>query len=256
MEKRRQIGHNIFSLVVLASVWSSSDKGVGDVDFDRANWGNLSSNIDFLEKTRVLDTARRILEIGCGQCQLMLKLKKDGHEVTAIDAEREVVAAAPTELDVRLADGSDLPFADNSFEVVLSFDVIEHIPDTNAHLAEVRRVLKPGGYYLLQTPNKWTNIPFEMVRWSTRYGVRRMFDFLKPPQHCSLHSYWQLKRRMRDNGFTIRFYDIPVVNEYFVDKVQTYLGKTGAAVLKVANPDKLPLPLRTNFYVKLQPVSK
>ena len=222
---------------------------------DRINWGNLTSNIEFLDQTGLLETSRCILEIGCGRCQLILKLKADGHDVVAIDADQEVVDAAPAGLDVCLAEGSELPFEDDSFNLVLSFDVIEHIPDTDAHLTEVRRVLKPGGHYLLQTLNKWTNIPFEMVRWSTTYGVRRMFDFLKPPEHCALHSYRQLKRRMRDNDFSIRFYDIPVVNDYFTDKVRKYLGSPGVAVLKVINPDKLPIPMRTNFYVKVQPAT-
>lgn len=232
------------------------DRGTLSADCDRTNWGNLTSNVEFLEQTGLLSTPQRILEIGCGRCQLMLKLTEDGHDMVAIDAEREVVDAAPAGFDVRLAEGSNLPFSDNSFDIVMSFDVIEHIPDTDAHLNEVRRVLKPGGHYLLQTPNKWTNIPFEMVRWSTTYGVRRTFDFLKPPQHCALHSYRQLNRRMRDNGFSIQFYDIPVVNDYFVSKIRAYLGGAGVRALKILNPDKLPIPMRTNFYVNARAIVK
>ena len=60
---------------------------------------------------------------------------------------------------------SDLPFDDDCFDVVLSFDVFEHIPEPDQHLREVARVLKPNGCYLLQTPNKWTNSVFETIRW-------------------------------------------------------------------------------------------
>ena len=74
------------------------------------------------------------------------------------------------------------------FDLVLSFDVIEHIPDTERHLLEVRRVLKPGGSYLLQTPNKWTNSIFETIRWRSVSKWR--------VDHCSLHTYRQLRQRL------------------------------------------------------------
>ncbi len=50
--------------------------------------------------------------------------------------------------------GHTLPFPDASFDVVISFDVFEHIAESDAHLREVGRVLVPGGRYLLQTPEQ------------------------------------------------------------------------------------------------------
>ena len=160
--------------------------------------------------------------------------------------------AAHLELDIRVAEGSELPFGDAEFDLVLSFDVFEHIPNSDRHLAEVRRVLKPRGHYLLQTPNKWTNIPFEIVRWSSTHGIRRTFDFLKPPEHCALHSYRELRTRFAAHGYQIKFHDVKVVNDYFLKKVHSYLGLFGVVSLKLVNPDRLPPPLRTNFYVEAQ----
>jgi hypothetical protein len=44
------------------------------------------------------------------------------------------------------------------------------------------------------------------------------------------------------------------VNDYFVEKVRSHLGRFGVLSLKVVNPDRLPQPLRTNFYVQAQKV--
>ena len=56
--------------------------------------------------------------------------------------------------------------------------------------------------------------------------------------------------RNRAHGFEVRFFDIPVVNDFFRNKVRNYLGSAGVELLKVANPDRLPRPLRTNFYLE------
>jgi SAM-dependent methyltransferase len=224
------------------------------LDLHRTNWGNLSANIDFLTRTGLLQEPRRVLEIGCGQGRLLQILHDAGHIAAGIDLAQEALDRCPSGLDVRVAEGTQLPFGAAAFDLVLSFDVFEHIPDSDRHLAEVRRVLKPGGHYLLQTPNKWTNIPFEIVRWSSTRGIRRTFDFLKPPEHCALHSYRELKRRLTANHFEVKFYDVKVVNDYFSEKVRSYLGQIGVLSLKVINPDRLPRPLRTNFYVQARKV--
>jgi SAM-dependent methyltransferase len=125
---------------------------------------------------------------------------------------------------------------------VLSFDVFEHIRDSNGHLREVGRVLVPGGRYLLQTPNKWTNTIFETLRWRSFTSWR--------PDHCALHTLGQLRRRFDRHGFDVRFHDVPVVTDFFRRKIAHYLGAPGLVALKVVNPDRLPMRLRTNFYVE------
>jgi SAM-dependent methyltransferase len=52
------------------------------------------------------------------------------------------------------ADGCALPFDDASFDLILSFHVLEHIPDDIAAMREMRRVLKPGGLLLVQVPRR------------------------------------------------------------------------------------------------------
>jgi len=62
-------------------------------------------------------------------------------------------------------DATNLDFPDRSFDAVTMFDVIEHIPDDRRALAEAFRVLRPGGYLLLSTPNENWRFPY--------YGVMK-----------------------------------------------------------------------------------
>jgi SAM-dependent methyltransferase len=94
----------------------------------------------------------RILDLGCGV----------GHSYHLL-APRETVgvdidAAALTgqERETHVADMRDLPFPDDDFDGVLSVQSIEHVPDPERVLAEVRRVLRPAGTAVFATPNRLT----------------------------------------------------------------------------------------------------
>ncbi len=206
--------------------------------------GNFEANLEFLGRAFPLSKDHRILEIGSGTGALLNYLYRTGFDIRGINTDQQEIDASRTmygELPYENMSGEAMQFPDESFDVVLSFDVFEHIPDSDRHLREIWRVLKPAGHYLLQTPNKWTNLPFEVFR---NRSVSAVLE-----DHCSLHNYWQLRRRFERNGFDVRFFRIPVVNDFFKTKVRSYLGRPGIAMLKIVNPDRLPLPLRTNFYV-------
>ena len=102
-------------------------------------------------------------------------------------------------------------------------------------------MLKSGGIYALQTPNKWTNAVFETIR-HCGFGWR--------DDHCSLHTRKALHKRMEAHDFTVEFYNIPVVNDYFRQKVRHYLPVIGPAMLYIINPDTLPDSLKTNIYAR------
>jgi ubiquinone/menaquinone biosynthesis C-methylase UbiE len=95
---------------------------------------------------------QKVLEIGVGMGADYLEWLKAGAKATGIDmsaasierARRRCVAAGLTP-DLRVADAEDLPFADESFDVVYSYGVMHHSPDTEQCLREAWRVLKPGG---------------------------------------------------------------------------------------------------------------
>jgi SAM-dependent methyltransferase len=208
-------------------------------------FGNAEANLRFLEAAGALTPGTEVLEIGTGTGGMLNALLRRGLRARGVEINPALIADSRKwygELPVQMVTDVTLPFQDAAFDLVLSFDVLEHIRNSDAHLTEVSRVLRPGGRYLIQTPSKWPNTVFETIRWKS---FTRWRD-----DHCALHTPEQLRRRLGAHGFAVRFFDVPVVNEFFRSKVRRHLGWPGTALLTLANPDRLPVKWRTNLYVQ------
>lgn len=99
-----------------------------------------------------------VLDLGCGDGAFAAELVAAGAHVTAADVAGEALRRAAARLEgsdavvVALAEGEDLPFAEDAFDVVWAGEVLEHVADVTGLLAEVRRVLRWGGRLLATTP--------------------------------------------------------------------------------------------------------
>jgi SAM-dependent methyltransferase len=83
------------------------------------------------------------------------------------------VDIAPTDATTVVADATHMPFADGCAQYVVSFDVIQHIPDSMAVLSEVARVLRPGGLFVLAFPFNYCECDVVDFRRWTLAGMRR-----------------------------------------------------------------------------------
>lgn len=90
---------------------------------------------------------RRILEVGCGWGELAEWIARDtGAEVVATDlSPRMVELSRQRGLDAQLADVQHLPFDDGTFDAAVAAWMLYHVPDLDRGLAELARVLRPGG---------------------------------------------------------------------------------------------------------------
>ncbi|MHC4633391.1 MAG: class I SAM-dependent methyltransferase, partial [Planctomycetota bacterium] len=201
-------------------------------------YGNLQTNLEFLAQTDLLRPNYKILEIGCGIGSIVVELAKQGYDITGSDISHEAIAYGlkkygDIQLEVQAAE--TLQYENETFDIVLSFDLFEHIAQIDRHISEVFRVLRPGCYYMFQTPNKYSNIIFETLQ--TRTLQWRHY-------HPSLHSPGQLRRRLSRHGFEARFIKMNPINEFTIKKLKK-LGPLGD-IIKRIDFHRMPLVLQTN----------
>ena len=111
-------------------------------------------DVDFQAAAARLAAPRRFLDIGCATGMLIESMRKEGWEVRGVIC-RESAEYGKARRGVDIFPGTleEARFADGTFGAVHFSHLIEHVPDPRSFLGEVKRILAPGGYALITTPN-------------------------------------------------------------------------------------------------------
>jgi len=97
---------------------------------------------------------KEVAEIGCGTGLLLERFARFASHAKGVDLSPGMLEKASERgLDVSLGSATELPWADDSFDVACSFKVLAHVPDIDVALREMTRVVRPGGYVLAEFYN-------------------------------------------------------------------------------------------------------
>jgi SAM-dependent methyltransferase len=121
---------------------------------------------------------RRVLDFGCGTGYGTHRVALGCASIVGVDVSGEAISFAGRRYradnlsfhEIVPVEEAPLPFADGSFDVVLSFQVIEHAPDALLYLAEAKRVLTEDGLLILATPDRTTRLLRRQRPWN-RYHL-------------------------------------------------------------------------------------
>lgn len=141
-----------------------------------------------LETRARLPSPARVLDLGCGTGGFLVELGRLG-PATGVDFAPRALELCRSRGLRRLAraDGQRLPFADASFDLVTALDVIEHLDDDRAALREIVRVLRPGGFAVL-------NVPAFRFLWSAKDELNH---------HRRRYRLPELRDRAREAGLRV-----------------------------------------------------
>lgn len=195
---------------------------------------NLKKRLALMASCKPLE-GTRILDCGCGSGQYVLGLLDAGADAWGVEYEEEHVlqfrAQNPSYAErVSQANVEQLPFGDAEFDAVLLNEVLEHVPDDSQGLRETLRVLKPGGWLFVFSPNR--AYPFEAHGVFLGQSERRVphympfIPYIPIPLGSKVFRYWarnywpgELRKLITDAGFEI------VRNDYVWQTFENISGK-------------------------------
>lgn len=160
---------------------------------------------------------KRVLDFGCGNGAQTLAFHAGPSVIVAVDihgddlvtlhgaaSRRAISSIAPV-----LSDGARLPLRSESIDCVLSFEVLEHVPDESGALEELHRVLAPGGEGVMTVPNKWWLFETHgtILPWLPWHRVP-FVSWLPSPLHrriarARIYTQRSLRRVLVNHGFSV-----------------------------------------------------
>ena len=154
------------------------NKGYGCINIgggDTAQPINLGLRIHLIQE-RVYLKGKKVIDCGCGSGSYVLALRELGADAYGIEYSEQKVRKFK-ELGIeaeRIQTGNieEIDAADETFDVALLNEVLEHVPNDRKTLSEVYRILKPGGMLVIFSPNRW--YPFETHGVAFRRGDVRL----------------------------------------------------------------------------------
>jgi len=174
------------------------------------------------------------LDIGCGSGHGSNRLATKFKTVHGVDIAEEAIAYASEHwqkpnINFSVGDSLDIPFPENNFDVVIAFEVFEHLTDWRKFLSEIRRVLKDNGKVYISTPNKTLYSP------GTKNPINphHIFEMTIPEFKSALQEYFEIEHLYGQRT--------PVYNDHWIWKIVNPILFTFKKVIpyKVNNTLKL-----------------
>ncbi len=187
------------SAEVLGRHYDASYYGGGDSKFAAPLQAivNLSTRMRAQSIWNSLDCteAPLVLDIGCGRGALLAALAGLGARGIGLERVATGSFSGHAGLQLRVGELSEQRFPAASFDAVVLWHVLEHLGNPQETLAEIGRIIKPGGLLLIAVPNN--------ASWQARYFGSRWFH-LDLPRHLHFFGHAGLQQQLRQQGYELR----------------------------------------------------
>jgi 2-polyprenyl-3-methyl-5-hydroxy-6-metoxy-1,4-benzoquinol methylase len=167
----------------------------GELNISPVTIKSYHTLLDEFEKYR---KTNRIIDVGCGAGYFLEEAKKRGWEVYGTEySDKAVEVCLAKGIDIKKGKLSAREFDGFEFDVITSFEVLEHINNPNEEIEEFNKLLRKGGLFYCTTPN------FNCL---LRYYFKSDYSIITYPEHLSYYTKSTLKRVLNQHGFkTIKF---------------------------------------------------
>lgn len=199
-------------------------------DFDeKMNKYDLNKRLNLFSSLLSVEDVqgKQMLDAGCGTGWFSKMAVEMGIDVTALDVGENLLAEVKKKCNCRCVEGNvlDLKFPDESFDIVLSTEVIEHTVSPQRAITEMYRVLKKGGILILSTPNK---------AWHFSVAIANFLKLRPYEGYENWSSWYKLKKWLKITGFQIEkifgFNIVPFVHPKIYPVID-YFDQYGSCII-------------------------
>jgi len=203
-----------------------------------------AENDGLLDRFETWRGQSRLLEVGCATGLLLQRARERAWSVTGVELSADAVARARARrLDVRQGTLQDAKLPAESFDVVYLGDVLEHVPDCRASLAEVVRVLAPGGHVVIRGPIT-THTMARRLGLELHRALGREIVLREPPYHL-----WEFRPRSL-SALALRVgLEVVAIEQSKIPPGGAHGHKTPLEALAMNVIDRVNLPLTRMFNV-------
>jgi 2-polyprenyl-3-methyl-5-hydroxy-6-metoxy-1,4-benzoquinol methylase len=182
------------------------NKTNGKVENAPASMAGIGTHEIVLEQIRkYLPEPSRIADLAAGEGAFSVKLKELGHDVTAIDASRDYWKATGIDLQIQNLDSEfaeKIVNNDNKFDAVVAIEIIEHLENPFRFARECAKLLKPGGFLFLTTPNVEAVFSRLIFLYTGRLNSFGAYETVRPA-HITPIFRWKLEMLLDEANFEI-----------------------------------------------------
>jgi len=145
-----------------------------------------------------------LLDIGCNKGQLLKSIRNTNKQckLFGVDIEPGILSLKIDNCDFRVSDVTNLPFENNSFNIVFALSILEHIHDLDSAIKEISRVLKPQGFAIISSPTEsWF---YRFCRFLLFGDVKEVHITKSGPRSEADHHYqnvYDIEKKILQNGF-------------------------------------------------------
>ena len=183
----------------LAAFYQGQDYTAHEPVDDAAARRRAAGQLAAIERAGGPVSGARVLDVGCGGGQLLVAARTAGARVCGVDPAAHAHAACRRQ-GIEVVASVDA-LGEQIFDGIVMSHVLEHVPDVLAQLAQLRRLLSPGGWLCLEVPNRGSLRAQASPRWMTRLGADERHRAF--PAHLWYFTPTTLTRALQHSGFAV-----------------------------------------------------